>query len=343
MYFGDHNPPHFHVEFQGEKATVDFNGQLLAGTISSGTARKLVRDWARRVFGLLGLAFVSGLFCPLSSSAASAPTLKELKNTSYSGIEGLKGPVKLVDGRWRGRPYKKGSASRPVVTFVGDLRITGDLDDDGADDAVVFLNYAPGGTGQLLHLAVVARRKSTMQNVATALIGDRVQIRDVRIDQKQILVDVVRAGPTDAMRCPGEVTTLGWTLEPDGKLKPVIFSATPERLTLETIGNTEWVLRSWGLKEPAPKQPLVTLAFKDGRFTGSSGCNNYFAPAKDGKIPGDVEMGSVGTTRKACPDKQMSIEKRFLDQLVRVKKYGFLATQLALTWEKTMLFDKRPP
>jgi hypothetical protein len=28
MYFGDHNPPHFHVEFQGEKATCDFNGQL---------------------------------------------------------------------------------------------------------------------------------------------------------------------------------------------------------------------------------------------------------------------------------------------------------------------------
>jgi hypothetical protein len=34
MYFGDHNPPHFHVEFQGEKATVNFDGQLLAGTIS---------------------------------------------------------------------------------------------------------------------------------------------------------------------------------------------------------------------------------------------------------------------------------------------------------------------
>src|SRR3990172_4440901 len=48
MYFGDHNPPHFHVEFQGEKATFNFGGQLLAGSISSGTARKLVRDWARR-------------------------------------------------------------------------------------------------------------------------------------------------------------------------------------------------------------------------------------------------------------------------------------------------------
>jgi Domain of unknown function (DUF4160) len=33
MYFGDHNPPHFHVEFQGEKATFTFDGALLAGTI----------------------------------------------------------------------------------------------------------------------------------------------------------------------------------------------------------------------------------------------------------------------------------------------------------------------
>jgi hypothetical protein len=47
-YFGDHNPPHFHVEFQGEKATFTFDGRLRSGKISSGTARKLVRDWARR-------------------------------------------------------------------------------------------------------------------------------------------------------------------------------------------------------------------------------------------------------------------------------------------------------
>ena len=88
-----------------------------------------------------------------------APTLKELKNASYSGIEGLKGPVKLVDGRWKGRPYGKGSASRPVVSLVGDLRVIGDLDGDGTDDAVVLLNYAPGGTGQLLHLAVMVSQE----------------------------------------------------------------------------------------------------------------------------------------------------------------------------------------
>jgi heat shock protein HslJ len=63
-------------------------------------------------------------------------------------------------------------------------------------------------------------------------------------------------------------------------------------------------------------------------------------------VPGDVEVGPAATTRKSCPDNEMAVETRFLDQLVRVKKFGFLVTQLALSWEKdgvwkTMLFDRR--
>jgi heat shock protein HslJ len=300
-------------------------------------------------FGSFGLAFVTEAYPSEPTKAAmQAPTLKEIKNASYSGIEGLKGSVKLVDGKWKGRPYKKGSASRPVVSLIGDFRITGDLDGDGTDDAVVLLNYAPGGTGQLLHLALMARKKGKIQNLATALIGDRVQIRGVRIEQKRIFVDVIQAGPKDAMCCPGEVTTREWTFEPGGKLNRYTVTAKPARLTLETIGNTEWILRSWDSKQPAPTRPAVTLIFKDGRFTGSSGCNNYFAPVKEGKIPGDVEVGAAGTTRKSCPANEMSVERRFLEQLVRVRKFGFLVTQLALSWEKdgvwkTMLFDKRQP
>ena len=131
-------------------------------------------------FGSLVLALAIEVSLPRLSWADSAPTLKELKNTMYIGIEGLKDPVKLVDGRWEGRPAKKGSAIRPVVSFAGDFRLTGDLDGDGADEAVVLLNYTPGGTGQLLHLALVTRKKDKIENVATVLIGDRVQIRDVR-------------------------------------------------------------------------------------------------------------------------------------------------------------------
>ena len=31
MFFDDHDPPHFHVEYQGQMATFDFSGKLLTG------------------------------------------------------------------------------------------------------------------------------------------------------------------------------------------------------------------------------------------------------------------------------------------------------------------------
>ena len=32
MFFDEHNPPHIHVEYQGNKAVLDFYGNVLRGT-----------------------------------------------------------------------------------------------------------------------------------------------------------------------------------------------------------------------------------------------------------------------------------------------------------------------
>ncbi len=45
MYYDEHNPPHLHAEYQGSKALLDFNGNLLKGDLQSRTALRLVRDW----------------------------------------------------------------------------------------------------------------------------------------------------------------------------------------------------------------------------------------------------------------------------------------------------------
>jgi hypothetical protein len=45
MFYDEHNPPHFHVEFQGKKAVFDFQGNILKGNLKSKTATKLVREW----------------------------------------------------------------------------------------------------------------------------------------------------------------------------------------------------------------------------------------------------------------------------------------------------------
>lgn len=45
MFFDDHDPPHFHAEYQGSKAVFDFNGNIMKGGLNSRTATRLVREW----------------------------------------------------------------------------------------------------------------------------------------------------------------------------------------------------------------------------------------------------------------------------------------------------------
>ncbi len=44
MYYDEHNPPHFHAEYSGNKAVFDFKGNVAKGDLSSKTATKLVRE-----------------------------------------------------------------------------------------------------------------------------------------------------------------------------------------------------------------------------------------------------------------------------------------------------------
>ena len=47
MYQDDHNPPHFHVEYQGHQALMTIEtGEVLAGSLPN-KAIRLVREWAR--------------------------------------------------------------------------------------------------------------------------------------------------------------------------------------------------------------------------------------------------------------------------------------------------------
>jgi len=45
MYYKEHGIPHFHADYQGERATFTFDGAPLAGSLGSRTALRLVREW----------------------------------------------------------------------------------------------------------------------------------------------------------------------------------------------------------------------------------------------------------------------------------------------------------
>lgn len=46
MFYQEHEPRHFHAEHGGDQATFSLDGELIAGSIRSGRARRYIGEWA---------------------------------------------------------------------------------------------------------------------------------------------------------------------------------------------------------------------------------------------------------------------------------------------------------
>jgi heat shock protein HslJ len=268
----------------------------------------------------------------------------DLANTTYLGIEEADGPVAFAGGRWEGVPFDSGGASRPTARLMRTLAPEGDLDGDGTAESVALVTASAGGTGNQLYAAVIARRDGRWRNVATVRVGDRVGVRDARIEPGRLVMDVVQAGPDDPRCCPGELATRSWELRGDSLAEfPVKVTG---RLLPSVLEGGEWVLRAWSLEEDAASEPEVTLRAADGGWAGTSGCNRYTVGVVAGESPGDVKLGPIAGTRMACPDPAGAIEARFLGALGSVSRIQFLGGRLALRYEAgaesgLLLFEHR--
>jgi len=288
----------------------------------------------------LSLAAACGTTSDSSSQPATggAPTIDDLRSATFHGLADIDHPVTLASGYWEDEP------NRLSVTFPDDFHVLGDLDGSAPDEAVVTLAVSTGGSGTFNYLAIVGRRDGAITNLATAPLGDRVQLRDLRIDNGAIVADVLQAGPDDAMCCPGELVTRSWKLE--GSTLTELASGEPARLSTAALGDGAWVLRAWTFSEAAPAAPEVTLQLSEGRLVGSSGCNTYNAAITPGDTPGALTIGPIAGTRMMCPDAEMSVEDRFIKQLEQVMSFGFMLGQLSLTYRTddgggVMLFERR--
>lgn len=271
----------------------------------------------------------------------SAPDRFALANATYSGV--FAEPITLTNGAWEGEPYPEIGAARPRVTLVPGFRRTGDLDGDGADEAVVLLAESSGGSGTFQHLAVVANRGEKTVNLGTARVGDRVQTVDCRVEDGAIVMDVVQAGPGDAMCCPTQTAHRTWRLRA-GVLEEVAVEVTGT-LSIVMLEGTEWVLDAFTWTEPAPEDPEVTITFDNGRAAGNGGCNRYFADVEESS-PGEITFGEIGATQMSCPEEKMAVERRYHQALEGVTSYSFIAGRLALAYYddgamKTMQFRRR--
>ena len=255
--------------------------------------------------------------------------LTRLQNSAYSGFDNIAGEVLLDAGHWEDRPPQPGSASVPRVDLLGDLVARGDLDGDGEDEAAVMLTTNFGGTGVYHYVAVVGQEGAENRNLDTRLVGDRVQLRGMRIEEGRLMLDLVRAGPGDAGCCPTEVATLQYRLQ-DGKLTEPVQVGASKPLSLEALAGAKWRLAAWRFGEPV--QGRLTLAYADNRFHGNAGSNQYSAAVSATDDRGSIGVEQALSTRMECSPEDMRHEQRFLGLLPRVNRFWFHAGQLALAY-----------
>ena len=287
-----------------------------------------MRGCTRGTAAALTLLLGAALLLPARTTAEEAVLFDEtLRNLGYQGLPHE--AVRLAEGRWQGPPAAPGSASRPQVELAGNGIARGDLDGDGREEAAVLLLESAGGSGLNTWLAIVAEREGAARNVATTLLGDRIQVMRFAIADGRVVVEAVVAGPDEPLCCPTRKVRRRFALA-----ETELVAEEEESLGsagLADLGGRSWRLtRSDGEAPPASAE-AITLALADGKLVGSSGCNRYFtAVASEGGQ--QLAVGPIGSTRRACPPPVMEREQAFLSRLQGIERFSFASGKLVLAY-----------
>lgn len=128
-------------------------------------------------------------------------TVEMLKNAEYHSEWPADGMAQLTDGEYQ-EEIVPGAASKLIIVVYPDMHAFGDLNNDGVDDAAVVLATSGGGSGTFISLEAVINDNGRPNHVATAMLGDRVELKSISIESGEILVDMITHGPDDPMCCP---------------------------------------------------------------------------------------------------------------------------------------------
>jgi hypothetical protein len=283
-------------------------------------------------------ALACGALCgaPLLARGAAAPlTRDELGELEYPGLLEDGGPVQLRGGLWSGPAtpssgVEPSGAERPRAALIPYLIARGDLDGDGREDVVVFLQTTGGGSGAFLHLAAVLDRPEGPRALPAQGIGDRAEVESLEVVDGRIVLDAVVAGPSDALCCPSQRVRKTFAVA-DGELRE-LGSERRGRLRTRALTGTRWRLTRLDAATPVPEDAGIELRFEGGGVAGSGGCNAFRAEVLSGERDA-VEIGPIAATRRICPEPVRSREQRFLDALGRATRIGFWFGRLEIQYD----------
>ncbi|GAA4352630.1 hypothetical protein GCM10023185_12520 [Hymenobacter saemangeumensis] len=112
--------------------------------------------------------------------------------------------------------------------------------------------------------------------------------------------------------------------------------ATLDKPGVAPLLNTQWALHKLGGQPvgPTKQERFLYLSRNEGRAEGRAGCNQFGGPFTV-LAEGELRLGPLGTTRKACPDLQA--EGLFLQALNQTQRYRVRGDTLLLLAQEDSL------
>jgi heat shock protein HslJ len=262
---------------------------------------------------------------PIAANPANS-LIDVLGNLSYTGFF----PDRALVLKQGAGTYEGGG----TVLLLDQLIPQGDLNGDGKADAVALLDDEASGSGHFIWIAAVLDALGQPTPTEAVMLGDRIGVKSVRIDNGQVVADIVGQGTGDTACCGTWNIRKVFALQ-DGKLAEQ-GSKELSKVSLSDLNGTWRPIDLNSHTEPALPEVEVTLQIADGQISGSAGCNNYNATLTgSNNDPSAVIIGPIAATRKACPDPIMKQETDYLTRLSQAKAWKYAAGQLVLLYAST--------
>lgn len=130
-----------------------------------------------------------------SGSLGTPPRMADsaLRNAEYRIAFGSVKRVRLVNGRF--------DDPENHVSAILLQSLPGDLDGDGAEDAVVLIGSSGSASGSFTRMVPVLNRRRVQTGAAT-LLGDRIQLQAISLGDRTVVIEMITQGPRDPMCCP---------------------------------------------------------------------------------------------------------------------------------------------
>lgn len=274
------------------------------------------------------------IFGACNRSEAPPPTSNQsLANGTYLSEATPEGEVTLVGGALDLAPG--GNVQRIEIVTAE----TGDIDGDEELDAVVVLvEYT--GTSHLMRLHALVGKGDEVQDIATRLIGDRVIVRNVRLDAGIIEVDMLvhepgapaAQEPTVPITSRFAVTRGGLIAINTAGVKDASAAAS-ETGDGPTLSSHEWILTTIEMgdwirnTDSLERRPSFRFAVElgdassgSGTVSGYAGCNQVFGSYSNDET-GALRVGNVASTRRLCGEPFDDLEQRVIASVSAARSF----------------------